>query len=46
MDTAIVEAERPHLVRERGSGGLANRIPVFCVWEVAEGPSPSGLRSR
>lgn len=42
MDTAIVEAERPHLVRERGSGGRANRIPVFCVWELAEGPSPSG----
>jgi uncharacterized protein YndB with AHSA1/START domain len=42
MDTAIVETERPHLIRERGSGGRANRIPVFCVWELAEGPSPSG----
>jgi uncharacterized protein YndB with AHSA1/START domain len=42
MDTAIVEAERPHLVREQGSGGRSNRIPSFCVWELAEGPSPSG----
>ncbi|MFL5871083.1 MAG: SRPBCC family protein [Solirubrobacterales bacterium] len=41
LDTAIVEAERPHLIRERGSGGRSNRIPVFCAWELAEGPSPT-----
>jgi hypothetical protein len=42
LDTAIVETERPHSVRERGSGGRSNRIPAFCVWELAEGPSPAG----
>jgi hypothetical protein len=42
LDTTIEEAERPHLIRERGSGGLANRMPVFAVWEISEGPSPQG----
>jgi uncharacterized protein YndB with AHSA1/START domain len=42
MDTAIEEVERPHLVREHGCGGRANRIDVFTVWELAEGPSPDG----
>jgi hypothetical protein len=42
MDTAIVETEPPYRIRERGSGGRANRIPVFTVWELAEGPGPEG----
>jgi polyketide cyclase/dehydrase/lipid transport protein len=42
MDTVIDEVEPPHLIRERGSGGRANRIGVFTVWELAEGPSPDG----
>jgi hypothetical protein len=41
MDTTIVAAERPHLVREAGSGGRSNRIPVVCVWELAESASPT-----
>ena len=42
MDTAIVETEPPHLIREQGWGGRANRIAVFTVWELAEGPGPDG----
>ena len=41
MDSAIEVAERPHLVREEGRGGRVNRIPVFTIWELAEGASPS-----
>lgn len=43
LDTVIDGAsERPHLVREHGRGGPSNRIPVFTVWEIAEGPGPGG----
>jgi uncharacterized protein YndB with AHSA1/START domain len=42
MDTAIEEAERPHLIREQGRGGRANRIAVFTVWELVESPGPGG----
>lgn len=42
VDTAIVLAESPHLVREEGRGGRGNRVPWFTVWELAEGPSPEG----
>jgi hypothetical protein len=42
VDTAIVRAESPHLVREEGRGGRGNRVPWFTVWELAEGPSPGG----
>jgi hypothetical protein len=42
VDTAIVAADRPHLVREEGRGGRGNRVPWFTVWELAEGPSPDG----
>jgi uncharacterized protein YndB with AHSA1/START domain len=42
MDTVIEAAEAPHLIRESGSGGRGNRIDVFTVWELAEGPSPGG----
>jgi uncharacterized protein YndB with AHSA1/START domain len=40
LDTAIAEAESPHLIREQGYGGRSNRVPVFTVWELAEGPAP------
>lgn len=40
MDTVIEAAERPHLIREHGRGGRSNRVPVFTVWELAEGASP------
>lgn len=42
LDTVIEAAERPHLVRENGHGGRLNRLPVFTVWELAEGPGPGG----
>jgi uncharacterized protein YndB with AHSA1/START domain len=35
-DTAIDEVERPHLIRESGTGGRFNRIAVFTVWELTE----------
>lgn len=41
MDTVIDTAERPHLVREHGRGGRSNRVPLFTVWELAEGASPA-----
>jgi len=40
MDTAITEAERPHLVREEGRGGRSNAVPAYTVWELSEGASP------
>ncbi len=42
LDTVIERIESPHLVRESGHGGRTNRLPVFTVWELAEGPSPRG----
>lgn len=39
VDTAIVVADRPHLVREEGRGGRGNRVRWFTVWEIAEGPA-------
>jgi uncharacterized protein YndB with AHSA1/START domain len=42
MNSVIDETERPHLIREQGSGGRTNRIPVFTVWELVESPSPEG----
>jgi carbon monoxide dehydrogenase subunit G len=39
-DTVIDVAERPHLIREHGSGGHRNGVGVFTVWELAEGASP------
>ena len=41
LDTAIDQVERPHLIREHGSGGRSNRVPSFTVWELADGPAPS-----
>jgi hypothetical protein len=40
MDTVIEVAERPHLIRERGSTGRENRVPAHTVWELAPVPSP------
>jgi uncharacterized protein YndB with AHSA1/START domain len=42
LDTVIEAAERPHLIREGGRGGRANRLPVFTVWELAAGPAADG----
>ena len=41
MDSEIVVAERPHLVREHGRGGRGNRVDLHTVWELAEGASPA-----
>jgi uncharacterized protein YndB with AHSA1/START domain len=38
MDTTIVEAERPHIIVERGHGGRSNRLEIKTVWELTEGP--------
>jgi len=45
MDTAIEEAERPHLVREHGRGGRENLVDAFTVWELAEGASAQGCEA-
>lgn len=46
LDTVIEEAEPPHVVRECGRGGRTNRLPVFTVWELAEGPNAAGCELR
>lgn len=38
METVIEEAARSHRVYERGAGGRWDRIPIFTVWELVEGP--------
>jgi hypothetical protein len=38
METVIAEAERPHLIVERGRGGRSDRIAAFTVWEMVSGP--------
>jgi uncharacterized protein YndB with AHSA1/START domain len=45
MDTTIVAAERPHLIREHGHGGRSNKTPVFFVWELAEGAAPTATEA-
>lgn len=37
METVIDEAERPHLISERGRGGRWDRIPVRAAWELRGG---------
>jgi uncharacterized protein YndB with AHSA1/START domain len=37
METVIAEAERPHLIVERGRGGKLDRTTVRAVWELSEG---------
>ncbi len=34
LETAIVEASRPHRILERGHGGRWDRIPVATAWEL------------
>lgn len=46
LDTVIESAESPHVVRERGSGGRTNRLPVVTIWELSEGPNPAGCELR
>ena len=38
METVITEAERPHLIQERGHGGRLDRIPMFTAWELVSDP--------
>ncbi len=38
METVIVEAERPHLIVEKGRAGRSDRIPTFTSWELVPGP--------
>jgi uncharacterized protein YndB with AHSA1/START domain len=38
METVIVEASRPHRIREEGKGGRLDRIPILTAWELVEGP--------
>jgi hypothetical protein len=45
MNTVIETAERPYLIREHGRGGRSNRVAVFTVWELAEGPSPESCEA-
>ena len=46
LDTEIDDdSERPHLLREHGYGGRSNRVPVFTVWELAEGPAGRGCEA-
>jgi uncharacterized protein YndB with AHSA1/START domain len=45
MDTVIDVADPPHLVREHGHGGRSNRVPVFTIWELAEGASPDSCEA-
>jgi uncharacterized protein YndB with AHSA1/START domain len=42
METVIDELSPPHRIFERGRGGRLDRIPIFTVWELTEGPSPEG----
>lgn len=37
METVVEKAEEPQQLFERGRGGRLDRIPVFTVWELAEG---------
>jgi carbon monoxide dehydrogenase subunit G len=41
METVVEELEAPHRIYERGRGGRIDRIPVFTVWELVEGPGPA-----
>ena len=37
METVVSEAQAPHRLFESGRGGRLDRIPIFTVWELAEG---------
>jgi uncharacterized protein YndB with AHSA1/START domain len=37
MDTVVEEVDEPQQLFERGRGGRLDRIPIFTVWELAEG---------
>jgi hypothetical protein len=41
METVVEKLEAPHRIYERGRGGRIDRIPVFTVWELVEGPGPT-----
>jgi uncharacterized protein YndB with AHSA1/START domain len=37
METVVDEADEPAQIYERGRGGRLDRIPIFTVWELADG---------
>ena len=39
METVIERLEPPYRIFERGHGGRLDRIPIFTVWEVVDGPA-------
>lgn len=41
METVIEALEPPYMIRERGSGGRQDRIPVHTVWELVAGSGPT-----
>ena len=41
METVIDEADRPHLISERGRGGRWDRVPVRTTWELSGGRGAS-----
>ncbi len=42
METVIAESDPPFRLVERGRGGRLDRVPVATIWELVEGPGPSG----
>lgn len=44
VEIAIAEAERPHLISERGRGGRNHRVPVFIAWELTESAGVTNAR--
>jgi hypothetical protein len=44
VETVISEAERPHLIAERGRCGRNHRVPVFTAWELTEGAGVTNVR--
>jgi hypothetical protein len=37
METVIEEVEAPYRIRERGTGGRWDRIPIVTFWELTDG---------
>lgn len=42
VETVVEESTPPHRLAERGAGGRLDHMPVHTVWELVEGPAPSG----
>jgi uncharacterized protein YndB with AHSA1/START domain len=41
METVIEEADQPQRLYEGGRGGRLDRVPIYTVWELAEGAGRS-----